>query len=217
MTRSSLATTNPRLAALADFANTRDDKEAIGRFMKIHPEFLNSALRGGWPAMAQRKILDPLSLAAGAALPDGPSSQHLAAIEQLPKDDTFLLYRDITRAAWNGSGKDLDLLLFTSFDNNKGPQFSRADWQRGGLPYVPTNEFQAAIYELLESSRFAKVCSNPQCQARFFIAADPRARFCSKECATTFQRQDKLDWWNRVGKLKRTEKLRKKKLTKKGK
>ncbi|NDQ55463.1 MAG: hypothetical protein GZ088_00150 [Acidipila sp.] len=217
MTKSNLARSNPGLAALADFANTRDDKQAVARFLRIHPGFVDEALKAGWPAMAQRKIVDPLNLASGAPLPDAPPPDRFAAIEQLPEDETFRLFRDLTRAAWSGSCKDLDLLLFTSFDESKGPAFSRADWQRGGLTYAPRNDFQAALYELLKSARFAKVCINPDCPARFFIAADPRARFCCKECATTFQRQAKLDWWNRVGKKKRAEKLKKKKPTRRGK
>jgi hypothetical protein len=57
----------------------------------------------------------------------------------------------------------------------------------------------------LQSSARARVCANPDCPAPYFIAKKPRARYCSLECARPFQRQSKLDWWNRVGSKRRSK------------
>jgi hypothetical protein len=46
-------------------------------------------------------------------------------------------------------------------------------------------------------------CPRSDCPNPYFIAARLHQRYCSEPCAQWAQRQEKLAWWNRVGKKER--------------
>jgi len=80
-----------------------------------------------------------------------------------------------------------------------------ADWQRSRIVYVPQNEFQASCYALLCKSNLAKFCANPDCPAPHFVATRAIQRYCSPDCLKPFQKEWKLEWWNREGKKRRAK------------
>ncbi len=90
------------------------------------------------------------------------------------------------------------------------------DWERQRLQFSSTDLFERACYLLLEKSDCVKVCKNPRCKkARYFIAKEPRNKYCSKSCATIGVKLSKHDHYE-TKTLPRREAERAKK-TKKGK
>lgn len=73
------------------------------------------------------------------------------------------------------------------------------DWERGAIVYAPETPFQWAIYTLFRQSALAKVCANPDCPARYFIARKATQRYCSDKCAEVFQKEWKRKWWAEHG------------------
>jgi len=87
----------------------------------------------------------------------------------------------------------------------------RFNWRRGELEYVPENELEEAVYALFRNSSLAKVCENPECPAKYFVAQRKSQRYCGKDCALVFQQQWKRNWWKEKG-----SELRREQRTKKG-
>jgi hypothetical protein len=85
----------------------------------------------------------------------------------------------------------------------------RVDWRRGELAYKPLNEFQAALYALLQRSRLAKVCARPGCAAPYFVAGRITQQYCSTDCAEAMQDQYRLNWWRANGNEWRRKRRRK--------
>lgn len=59
-----------------------------------------------------------------------------------------------------------------------------------------------ALLEAIHSADLMRVCMNPECPARYFIAYRRTQKFCSEKCAGPGQREAKRRWWNenRAGK-----------------
>ena len=132
----------------------------------------------------------------------------------------ILLLRNTLRGAWVGgaeAGQQMERLLkLRQFPGEASIDSSASvsvDWRRGSLVFVPRNELEAACYALLQKSTLAKYCANPDCPAPYFVARRATQRYCSPDCLKPFQKQAKLNWWNREGKVRRakaTNKSRKK-------
>jgi hypothetical protein len=73
------------------------------------------------------------------------------------------------------------------------------DWRRGQIVYQPRTEFQRAVYTLFRRSALARVCGNPDCPARYFVAKKATQRYCSEKCAEVFQKEWKRKWWAERG------------------
>jgi hypothetical protein len=73
------------------------------------------------------------------------------------------------------------------------------DWRRGEIIYQPRTDFQRAIYALFRKSIMARVCGNPDCPARYFVARKATQRYCSDICAEVFQKAWKKKWWAEHG------------------
>lgn len=122
----------------------------------------------------------------------------------------ILRLRDLVRAACRGgpsADRSMNELLCLQLPVGVSPDVwsppISADWQRGRIVVLPRTELQAACYALLQKSSLAKFCANPDCPAPYFIAKRATQRYCSPDCLKPFQKQAKLDWWNREGKLRR--------------
>ena len=59
--------------------------------------------------------------------------------------------------------------------------------------------FEEALDRLEKLAGHTKVCGNPECPARYFIAQRRSQRYCSEACAGLFQRQAKRNWWEMHG------------------
>lgn len=132
----------------------------------------------------------------------------------------FLMWqmREALREIWRGNSDKLTEVLLPSLDEifadpdpeGLWPPQLKVDWQRGEFVYKPRSEFQEAVYELFRRSPLAKVCANPDCPARYFIAGRTTQRYCSEKCSGVFQRAHKLRWWKEHGLKRRREKSREK-------
>jgi hypothetical protein len=119
--------------------------------------------------------------------------------------------RDILQLIWRNdqySNDYLKLLLAGS-----RVEFN---WKRGQIVYKPENDFERAVYALFLNSSLAKVCGNPDCPARFFVAQRKSQRYCDADCAAVFQHESKRNWWKEVGSKMRRQQRAEKRKAKKG-
>lgn len=56
-----------------------------------------------------------------------------------------------------------------------------------------------ALLEAIHAADLMRVCLNPGCPARYFIADRRTQKFCSEKCAEYAQREYKRRWWNDHG------------------
>lgn len=120
------------------------------------------------------------------------------------KDPEILRLRNLLRDAWRGgptANQSIEELL--SFSSQL--RSVSCDWRRASIVFSPLNEMQAACYALLLNANRARFCANPDCPAPYFVAKRATQRYCSPDCLKPFQKQWKLDWWNRQGKARRTD------------
>jgi len=90
------------------------------------------------------------------------------------------------------------------------------DWIAGRLTPRYGIEFQEAIYLLLMNSSRIKVCQNSECPSPYFIATRTTQKYCSPDCLRPIQKQSKLRWWNRVGRVQRRLRAVKGRMRKRG-
>jgi hypothetical protein len=55
-------------------------------------------------------------------------------------------------------------------------------------------------------SDLTRYCDNPECSSPYFIARDPRQKYCSDACAKPAQRECKRNWWAKHGRQQRATK-----------
>ena len=53
-----------------------------------------------------------------------------------------------------------------------------------------------AFLQAIHAADLMRVCQNPDCPARYFIADRRTQKFCSEKCAGPAQREAKRRWWN---------------------
>jgi len=175
------------LRALQEFANTGDEPDRAAYFLKRWPGFLEGIVE----TLAKIHI----------NVSDSPIGMMLLEIGGGGKPlDQFRELRGFARLAWKGNEAGIALLLHLGFEDGKS-NLVLPDWRRSGFRYEPRTNFQSAVYELLKHSREARVCANPECASPYFIAHDPRRKFCSSECTAPFQKEWKRRWWERKGRL----------------
>ena len=76
-------------------------------------------------------------------------------------------------------------------------------WGQANCRYFPKGDFEAALWTLFSESWRAKICG--QCQ-RYFIAEKPAQTYCSASCFRDAKRSQKLAWWAKSGRNRRTQK-----------
>ncbi len=64
---------------------------------------------------------------------------------------------------------------------------------------VRPTAFQHAINRLTALGQRTKLCANPECPERFYIAQRQSQRYCGEKCAGFFQREAKRNWWQEHG------------------
>jgi hypothetical protein len=190
------------LRAISELANLRDEPADFERFVVRWPGFVyvSEDMPGVHIELQQaRKLL--------------PGKFH-----------RLLKLRQDIRDSWNGRSEVLTELLLPSVPPEELPPQEAekyldrdeetgrvigtlwspseqivADWRRGRFDYHPQTEFQRALYLLFSRSTLAKVCANPDCPARYFVAQKVTQRYCSDACSKVFQRHWKRKWWAEHG------------------
>ncbi|MBV9481922.1 MAG: hypothetical protein JO249_14380 [Acidobacteria bacterium] len=76
-------------------------------------------------------------------------------------------------------------------------------WGLGNLLYIHNTDFERALWVLSQENWRARVCG--QC-GRHFIANKAAQRYCSTRCFGEAKRGQRLAWWNKAGKIKRSQK-----------
>lgn len=189
---------------LAEFANLRD--EDAEEFRSRHPEFLLQAnLRdSGWNLGFIERV--------------GATEQALAHAKAIAEAqrNPVLRKRDVLRRIWRGDEYANDYLKLLLYSSKTSPHRVEFNWKRGELVYQPLDQFERAVYALFRNSRLVRVCENPDCPARYFIAKRRTQRYCGEDCASVFQRAWKLSWWKEKGSKLRREQRAEKRKTKKG-
>jgi len=175
------------LKAVRELANLQDDAEAFERFCKRWPEL--------------------------AYVSDDVPEFHPIEVEETGVPTKFwLLYerRGYLQDLWEGDATALRRFLlptdppeelrekYVDVEWGHGAQIL-LDWRRGEIVYAPKTPFQWAIYALFRNSALAKVCANPDCPARYFVAKKLTQRYCSDKCAEVFQKEWKRKWWAEHG------------------
>jgi hypothetical protein len=212
-----------RLKAISEFANMGDTVERwhafnnrwpwlfpVDLFVDSEQEIQRNALR------AKKPLKSDAPPQTFAMAPNGITSRHYVRTSDGTWVDyvepRIVLLRNTLRSAWVGgpdAGRQMEQLLglrpFVGELLDDPSTCVSVDWRRACLGFLPRNEFQAACYALLEKSRFAKYCANPDCPAPYFVAHRSTQRYCSPDCLKPFQKQTKLDWWNREGKARRAQ------------
>jgi hypothetical protein len=69
--------------------------------------------------------------------------------------------------------------------------------------YLPRGDFESALWALSCEGWRARMCG--QCN-RYFIADKPAQTYCGTGCYGDAKRGQKLEWWNRMGKIRRAQK-----------
>jgi hypothetical protein len=225
MTSSTISLANqnrPRLRAISEFANMGDAPDCWRAFRKRWPSLFPAKLYTDSEAEIQHNI-ERAKHPVVAAVPTTVYELTGEVRQVVPagagkwvdfREPDILRLRNLLRDAWRGGStvqQSIDELLGLSSPSLVGGYFAErsptisADWLRASLVFLPRDEFQAACYTLLRSSNLAKFCANPDCPAPYFIAKRATQRYCSPDCLKPFQKQWKLDWWNREGKARRAE------------
>jgi hypothetical protein len=60
-----------------------------------------------------------------------------------------------------------------------------------------------AIWQAVDVSDWMRICLNPGCRSRYFVAQRRTQKYCSKKCAEPSHREIRLRWWNKYGAARR--------------
>jgi len=202
------------LDALKELANLQDDPASFEGFARRWPAFAlgDDPPAEQAPVAPRRGTITSRGFGYGEQPPRMPPS--------LPKRFLFTWQnREALREIWRGNSDKLTEVLLPSLDQifadpdpeGLWPPQLKVDWRRGGFEYVPRNEFQGAVYELVRRSPLARVCENSDCPHPYFISGKTAQRYCSEACAQVFQREWKRRWWKEKGTKWRRKKSRGKK------
>jgi hypothetical protein len=224
-----------RLIAISEFANMDDRPDAWRAFSKRWPALLPAELYQESAAEIERNVeraKHPVSAEVGEYRTVHEARDWGMEVRKFrpTEDGTWVDYREpeilrlrnLLRDAWRGgptaqqSIEELLGLRGPSGEISVAPGLTvvmcgpseisvSADWRRASIVYLPRNEFQAACYALLRHSTLARFCANSDCPAPYFVARRATQRYCSPDCLKPFQKQWKLDWWNREGKARRAK------------
>lgn len=70
---------------------------------------------------------------------------------------------------------------------------------KGSERAIVSEPIGGILLEAIHSADVMRVCLNPECPARYFIARRRSQKFCSDKCAEPAQRAYKRRWWNEHG------------------
>lgn len=187
-----MAKTQQTLATLVELANLHDSPEAVQKFAQAHPGY-TGALAVKIASLYLRKIWH-----------GGKDASRITTMILSGQPASTSIANSIQKAIEAGAESPQlaeEAVLFRS------P--IRADWPREELVYKGQSCLEQDLYALLKCSRLAKICARPDCPyTPYFVANDPRTRYCSTDCADAMQGKWRKDWWTRHG--KRWRKNRKK-------
>ena len=116
-------------------------------------------------------------------------------------DGPNLDLRDHLREAWRGNETKL------RFIEDSVGRYMRSKWMfnRGHIEIV-ADDLWSTICVLFLRDRAAHktgICTNPACHSPYFIRKRKTQKYCEAgPCTAEAQRRHKLDWWNRVGKIR---------------
>jgi hypothetical protein len=119
----------------------------------------------------------------------------------------LLRLRDTLRAIWRAPDRQTkrwgmfrisqDFFLQGSRELLHGPLDNAADDMLLGLK--PPTRTELLLLQFTRWSDLTRYCDNPGCSAPYFIARDPRQKYCSDGCAKPAQREYKQKWWAENG------------------
>jgi hypothetical protein len=200
-----------RLDALAAFANSGDSQADWDKLRLMHPEMFGEL----W-------LLSTSEEYAIGSFDNDPSHVYPLRSEVA---EAFLSrrlrYRDCLRSVWSDNDREgTNLRILYGFDlmeqeaimgGSNAPEplppgKPIVDGRTGEIIWEFPSEFQQALYELMKNRRRAKTC--PQC-GRYFIAGKPAQAYCSTGCAGDAKRATALEYFNREGRAKRMQRLKK--------
>ena len=131
----------------------------------------------------------------------------------------LLRLRDTLRAIWRAPDRQTkqwgmfrisqDFFLQGSPELLSVPLDNSADYALSGLK-LPTRTELLLLY-FTKWSDLTRYCDNPECYVPYFIARDPRQKYCSDGCAKSAQREYKQKWWAENGRSWRASRQSKKK------
>lgn len=186
-------------AMLIALANLPTDAAAIALFQEKHPGFI--------PEPQGIRHTVTLRSEAGEAVPtDLPENLH-----------HVLMLQSLVRQLWKGNPdartlSDLEQVLLSGrlgignvpFLKSFNPQpltgIIGIDWKHRTFVYRPQTLLQQALHYLMQESRRAKICANPDCPHHpYFLAGRSNAQYCSDDCLQATLRASKRTWWDEHG------------------
>ena len=82
----------------------------------------------------------------------------------------------------------------------------------GRLVPFPNSLHAQLVQGALEHARHFKICKNPDCAVRYFIARRKDQKYCERgDCTASAQRMYSLNYWNKKGKKRRAQKRKREK------
>jgi hypothetical protein len=131
----------------------------------------------------------------------------------------LLRLRDTLRAIWRAPDRrtkqwgmfriSQDFFLQGNRELLRVPLDNSADYALSGLKMPSRTEL--LLLQFTRWSDLTRYCDNPECSAPYFIARDPRQKYCLVGCAKSAQREYKQRWWAENGRNWRASRLSKKK------
>jgi hypothetical protein len=120
----------------------------------------------------------------------------------------LLRLRDTLRAIWRVPDRQTkqwgmfrisqDFFLQGNRELLHVPLDNSADHVLSGLK--PPTQTELLLLHFTKWADLTRYCDNPECSAPYFIARDPRQKYCSDGCAKPAQREYKQRWWAENGK-----------------
>jgi hypothetical protein len=168
---------------ILELANLADDKSAMGRFERKFADFLPAHFKENQHASPltdpRNKILWSLQLRNG-----------LRNIWDAP---------DVRTREW-GIFRIVDAI---SIQRSNPVSFSYAVFDRstdGRIVALPRPTRLETIFAyLFNHVNKLRVCPNPECPARYFVATRKGQKYCSEVCSLPAQREYKRRWWSKNG------------------
>jgi hypothetical protein len=164
--------------------------------LSAHPLFLDyrDKLRKVWEGDPEARLSSVLAYLLGIVrINEFMSAEYVLDVDAA----WFGRELDSTHRAWQS-------LLQTHPEALQAPHsMAFPQWGLGNLRYLPRTDFEQALWLLCQENWRARVCG--QCK-RYFIADKAAQKYCSTRCYGQAKRGQRLEWWNSVGKIKRSQK-----------
>jgi hypothetical protein len=186
---------------LCEICNLRtEDQKALNRFYKRH---------GSWLRIFEHSTFRDKGASISA---DGtsPLAMHAFFMDLSNGREHFgpiLAFGHYLRQVW---------ALPTEAERQKGVmgislELGRLHTLRSGEAFsLMHSPLVSVLLEAVHAADMMRVCQNPSCPARYFLAQRSTQRFCSDGCSLPAQRQYKRNWWKGRGSAWRKEHKKKK-------